>query len=117
MADQDHFLTLSGILDHFQMDLGDQWTGRIEHLQSTSMCRTLHRMRDSMGTEDDGRVVRHFIQLFDKDRALVTQLVDHELVMDHFVAHVDGRTMNFDGTFNNFNGSVNTCTKATRIGE
>jgi len=42
-------------------------------------------------TENHGSAVRNFIQLFHEYRTLGAQVLDHETVVYHFVAHIDGR--------------------------
>src|SRR3546814_1511138 len=70
-----------------------------------------------MGTEDDNDVVWHLVQLFDEDRPTRTQVFDHELVVHHFMPHIDRRPENFQGPVDDFDGAIHTRAEAARVGE
>ena len=97
--------------DHFRMAaMSDQQSGpaalvvaarRAMHLhtsgQVASASVSLRRsprgdpFRHAVRREHHERLIRHLVELFDEDRALGPQLVDHVTVVHDLVAHVDRR--------------------------
>ena len=70
-----------------------------------------------MGAENDDHIVRHLIQLFDEYRATRAQIFDHELVVHHFMTHVDRRAEHFQRTIDDLDGAVDAGAEATGVGE
>src|SRR5690554_5281186 len=99
------------------MHLGDQRAGGVEHFQAPAGGFVLYRLGYAMGAEDHQFVVWHFVQLVHKDRAALPQVADHELVVDHFVAHVDGRHEHVQCAVYDFYGAVYAGTEATGVCE
>src|SRR3546814_441386 len=97
VADQDALTTVTAVARHFDMDLGHQRAGGVEHLQAPTGGFGTHRLGNPVGTENHDDVVRHLIQFLDEDRPAATQVFDDKFVVDHFVAHVDGRPEYFQG--------------------
>ena len=91
MADQHHVAAGAALARDFQVHLGHQRTGRVEHLQPATRGLAAHRLRHAVRAEDDRRAVGHFVEFLDEDRAAVLELVDHVAVVHDFVAHVDRR--------------------------
>ncbi|VVT28519.1 hypothetical protein MARINON1_40168 [Marinobacter salarius] len=117
VANEDAFTPIATVLHHFEVNLGYQRTGCVEHLQPPTRGFILHRLGHTMGTEDHQLVVRHLFQLIHKDSAAVAQIVHHKFVMHHFMAHVNGRTKDIQGTVHYFDSAVDTGTETTRISE
>lgn len=117
MADQDGFATITAVLGHLDMHLGDQRAGRIEHLQATAGSFLAHSLGHTMGTEDDDDVIRHLVQFFDEDGPTVAQVFHHELVVHHFMAHVDRRAEDFQRTVDDLDCPVDPRAEAARVGE
>src|SRR5690606_11346896 len=69
------------------------------------------------GAEDDDGVVRHLVQLLDEDRTARAQVLDHELVVHHFVTHVDRRAEHFQGPIDDLDGAIDAGAEAAGIGE
>ncbi|MNG07709.1 hypothetical protein D3C84_910250 [compost metagenome] len=99
------------------MHLGHQRTGRIEHLEGTGLGHLAHHLGDAVGGEDDDAVVRHLVELFDEYGARLLELVHHIAVMYHLMAHIDGGTKLLQRTLDDADGTVNTGTKTTWVGE
>ena len=59
-----------------------------------------------MGAEDDDDVVRHLVELFDEDGPAVAQVLDHELVVHHFMTHIDRRAEDFQGAVDDLDRPV-----------
>ena len=72
------------------VDLGHQWAGGVDRAQVAGGGVLVDRRGDSMGGEDDHLPLRHLGLLLDEDRAALGQLLDHVLVVDDLLAHVDG---------------------------
>ena len=96
MADQHHVAAGAAVARDFEVHLGHQRTGRVEHLQAAPRGFLAHRLRDAVGAEDHGGAVGHFVEFLDEDRAAVLEVVDHEAVVHDFVAHVDRRAERLD---------------------
>lgn len=99
------------------MHLGDQRAGGVEHLQAAAIGFVTHGLGDAVGAEDDDVVVRHLVEFLDEDGATGAQVLDHELVVHHFVTHVDRRAEDFQGAVDDLDGAVDTGAEATGVGE
>src|SRR5690606_27508076 len=117
VADEHALAAVAAVAHHFHMHLGDQRAGGVEHFQAAAGSFILYRLGDAVGAEDYQFVVGHFVQLVNKDRAPVAQVVDHELVVNHFVAHVDGCSEHVQRAVYNFYGAVYAGTEATGVSE
>jgi hypothetical protein len=65
--------------------------------------------------ENQDAADRNIGQFFDEDRALAAQVVDHELVVHHFVPHVDRRTMQAQCAFHDLDGAIHACAETARV--
>ena len=117
MADENALTTFAAVAHHLHVHLGHQRAGGIEHLQATSLGFLAYRLGNPMGTEDDNHLIRHLIQLFHEHRATGTQVFDHELVMHHFVTHINGWPEYFQCAVDDLDGAIDAGTEATRVGE
>src|SRR5690554_6285776 len=117
VADEHALAAVAAVAHHFHMHLGDQRAGGVEHFQAPAGGFVLYRLGDAVGTEDHQFVIRHFIQLVYKDGAALPQVAHHKLVVDHFVAHVDGRPEHVQCAVYDFYGAVYTGTEATGVSE
>src|SRR5690606_1625658 len=117
VTDKDAFTPLAAVLGDFQMDLGHQWAGCVEYLEATPVSFHLHRLGHTMGTEDNNEAVRYLVQFIDKNRAPLAQVFHHELVVHHFVTHVDRRTENFQGAVDDLDGSIDSGAEASGVSE
>ena len=70
-----------------------------------------------MGTEDDNAVVGHLVQLVDEHGAPLPQVLHHELVVHHLVAHVDRRTEHVQRAVDDIDCAVHPGAKAPGIGQ
>src|SRR5690554_3307950 len=99
------------------MHLGDQRAGGIEHLETPFCGLVLHGLGDVVGAEDDDDVIGNLMQLVNKHRAAVTQVLYDELVVHHFMAHIDRWTEYFQRSVDDFDSPVNAGTEAAWIGQ
>src|SRR5690606_37169365 len=74
-----------------------QRTGGVEHLESAPLGLLAHRPGHAVGAEDHGAAVGELVQLLDEDRAAALEVLDHEAIVDHLMAHVDRRPEGLDG--------------------
>ena len=100
-----------------QVHLGDQGAGcvQIEHVAKARFRRS--RLGHAMGGKNDGTIVGAFAQLFDEDGAELPQPIDHMVVMNDLVLHIDGRAIFFDRPFDDLDGPIDSGAEAPRIGE
>ncbi len=93
VADQDDRIVLTGKANRFQMDLGDQRAGGVDHLKMTLLGLFANRWGNAMGAEDDTRALRHLAQFIHEDRARLAQLIHYVAVVDNLLAHVNRRSI------------------------
>jgi hypothetical protein len=72
---------------------------------------------NAVGTENCDGVFRYFIHLCDESCSFGSQVLDHMLVMDYFVPHVDWCAELFEGLFDGINGTNDTGAEASGLGE
>lgn len=116
VPDEDTFTAIAAVSHDFQVDLGDQRAGSVEDFQAPVGSFVLDRLGDAMGAEDHQGIVGHFVQLIHEDGAPVAQVIHHVLVVDHFVAHVDGGAEDLQGPVDDFDGSVHPGAEAAGVG-
>ena len=117
VADHDELVALAVQLGHFDVDLGDQRAGGVEHLKAAGIGLAAHFLADAVGAEDQGGAGRHLGQVFDEDGSLGLEVVDHIGVVHDLVAHVDGRAKFLDRPLDDFDGPVDARAKAARLGQ
>uniref|UniRef100_A0A0N5A5U6 NAD-specific glutamate dehydrogenase n=1 Tax=Parastrongyloides trichosuri TaxID=131310 RepID=A0A0N5A5U6_PARTI len=106
VADQDAFLAIATVLGHLDVHLGHQRAGRVEDLEAAPRRFLAHGLGNAVGTEDDDDVIGHLVELFDEDRPARAQVFDHELVVHHFVTHIDRRAEHLEGAIDDFDRPV-----------
>src|SRR5690606_2887482 len=99
------------------MHLGDQRAGGVKHAQAALLGLFAHRERHAVGGEDHRVARRHLVQFVDEDRALVTQVVDDELVVHDFVAHVDRRAEALQCALDDLDCALDAGAEAARVGQ
>src|SRR3989344_10392 len=98
------------------MYLCDQRTGSIEHAQSSLRSLFPYRAGNAVCAENNCRAGWNLTEFVDKYRSLRAEIINHEPVVHHFVAHVDGRAEQFERTLDNFNGAVHARAETAGIG-
>jgi len=95
---------------------------RAEHLVARCGSRTAqhlrqssHRRGDTVGAKYRPGAGRHFIELFNKYRARITQFVDDVFIVDDFFAHINRRAIKIERDFYNVDRSDYTGTEASRL--
>jgi hypothetical protein len=117
VSDQHHAAADAAQARHFHMHLGHQWAGGIEHFQPALIGLFAHRLRDAVSAENHRGTIGHFMQLFDENRAVLTQFLHHVAVVNHFVAHVDGRTPGLQRALDNGDGAIDAGAESAGVGE
>ena len=84
-------------------------------MQPTCFGIPLDRLVYTMGAEYGDRLMRHFVESFDKDRALGLQTIDHRLVMDDFMAYVDRRAVPLQRALDNVDGAYHAGAETTGL--
>src|SRR5439155_1756388 len=77
-------------LPRLDMDLGHQRAGGVDRVEGTGPGVGVHARRDAMSREHDGLPLGDLGLLLHEDRAPALQALDHVLVVDDLLAHVDG---------------------------
>ena len=75
------------------------------------------RRRHAVRAEDDGRAVRHCVELVDEHGAEAAQAIDDEPVVHDLVAHVDRRAEELDRALDDVDRAVDAGAESARIGE
>ena len=115
VADEDDRVALGGELLGLDVDLGDQRAGRVDREQAALARRSAWtRRRDAVGGEDDRGALGDLGLLLDEDRAALAQLLDHVLVVDDLLAHVDGRAVELERALDGLHGPVDARAVAAR---
>ena len=117
VADQDHVEPVARVLADFHVHLGHQRAGRVEHGEPAPRGLLLHAARHAVRAEDDGRAVRHGVELVHEHGAEAAQAVHHEPVVHDLVAHVDRRAEQLDRALDDVDRAVDAGAEAARIGE
>ena len=68
-----------------------------------------------MRAEDGARALRHLVQFLDEDGAGIPQLVDHVLVVDDLLAHVDRRTVEIESDLHHIDRPDDTGAETARL--
>ena len=113
MADHHEFITLFVQLGDFHMYLGHQRTSGIEHGKAALRSFCFHRFRYTMRAKNQGSTRRHIFEVFYEYGATAFEVIHHIGVMDDFMAHIDRRAKFQQRTVDDFNGTVNSCTKSS----
>ena len=117
MADEDDVLTLLDLAFRLAVHLAHQRAGCVDIQQFATVRFGRDRLGHAMSAENDGRIVRHFIELFDKDRPLGFQAVHHITVVDDFVTDIDRCPKLIERTLDNLDCAINAGAETARCGD
>ena len=117
VADQNDVTPGGHVILALQVHLGHERAGGIEHSQAARLCFLFNDARHAMGTENSDRTRGGFGQLVDEARALGLERIDHMLVVDDLMAHVDRGAVFFQGAFHDLDGTYDTRTKTAGLGK
>ena len=117
VADQNDLAVHLGVVLPFLVDLGHQRAGGVDDWQVALLGLVLDGFGNAVGAENRYRAVRHVVHLFDENSPLGPESLDHALVVDDFMAHVNRRTIEVDGLFDDFDGALHAGAKPARGGQ
>ncbi len=117
VADHHDRVALGGEAAGGDVDLGDQRAGRVDRPQAAGGGVLVDRRGDAVGGEDDDLALRHLGLLLDEDRAALGELLDHVLVVDDLLAHVDRGAVQLERALDRLHGAVDAGAVAARSGE
>ncbi len=115
VSNQHQRVTLLGELDGFDVDLGHQRAGRIDHLEAALLGALPDRRGDTVRGVDHARPLGHLVQFVDEDCALLGQVGDDVAVVDDLLANVDRCAKGLEGDPDDIDGPDDTRTKAARL--
>ena len=114
VADEDDRVALLGELPRLDVDLGHQRAGGVDRPQPARRRVLVDRRGDAVGGEDDELALGDLGLLLDEDRAPLRQLLDHVLVVDDLLAHVDRRAVHVERVLDRLHGPVDARAVAPR---
>ncbi len=117
VADHHDRVALGGEAAGRDVDLGHQRAGGVDRAQVARGGVVVHRGGDAVGGEDDHLALGHLGLLLDEDRPALGQLLDHVLVVDDLLAHVDRRAVKLERTLDRLHGAVDAGAVSARGGE
>ena len=117
VADHHDRVAVGGEAAGGDVDLGHQRAGGVDRAQAARGGVLVHRRGDAVGGEDDDRALGHLGLLLDEDRAALGQLLDHVLVVDDLLAHVDRGAVQLERALDRLHGAVDAGAVAARGGQ
>ncbi len=117
VADQHDRVALLGELARLDVHLGHQRAGGVDRPQAAGGGVGVHGRSHAVGAEHDQGALGHLGLLLDEDRAALGELLDHVLVVDDLLAHVDGRPVHLERLLDRLHGTVDARAVAARGGE
>ena len=117
MTDHHDVAPLLAHLRNFDVDLGDERASGIEHDETAGIGIGAHRLGYAVRGKHDRGAGGNFVQLLDEHGAFRLEVVDDELVVDDFMAHVDRCAELRERLLDNGNRAVDAGAETTRIGQ
>src|SRR6266481_7534786 len=105
MSDQNNAVAAFGVLHSFHVDLGDQRTGSVNHLQVAQLALFANAGRNAVRTVNEAMTVRNLVDFVDEDRSLGLQLFHDVAVVDDLPANIDRRAKGIKRNADNINGT------------
>src|SRR5215813_3261492 len=91
VANEDERITVFGKLDGLDVNFCDQRASRVDNAQFPLLAGLADLGRNPVSAVDYALPCRNFVNAVDKDGALLLEFLDHEAVVDDFLADVDRR--------------------------
>jgi hypothetical protein len=107
MADQDQLAALGDVTFALIVNFRDQRAGGVKDWKTAGRGLFLHAFGYAVGAEDGDRIRRHFVQVFDENRAFGFQALDYVLVVHDLVADIDRRPILLQRAFDDFDRAHN----------
>ena len=107
-------MVVLGELLCFQVDLGYEGAGGVDHLESAALGLVPYGGRNPMSAEDDAAVRRDFGQFLDEDSSRVAEFLDDVAVVNDLLANVDRGSEQVESNLDYVNRPDDTGAKAAR---
>ena len=117
MPDIEDVVAAPGVADRFEVDLGDQRAGRVDHLEAALVGEVAVRGRDAVRREDQRAAGRHLVQALHEDGATVAQVGHDLVVVDDLVLDVDRRSVDLEHALDDLDRSGDSRAEPARPGE
>lgn len=117
MADEEDLEAMLGVAPALLVNLCDQRTRCIDDLQRALPRFHIDRVGDAVRAEDRRRAGWDLVERLDEHSALGTQALDDVLVVDDFVADIDGRSELLKRALDDIYGALDAGAKAARLGQ
>ena len=117
MSNDNHIMPFMPFAVDFGMDFCHQWAGGVEQGQVPCFSLLPDGTGNPMRGENQDTARRDFIQVFDEDSALCTQVADHIGVMDDFMPDIDGWSEQGKSPLNCLDGAFYASAETTGLGE
>src|SRR5215471_13347110 len=115
MADENQGATVGNVSLCLGMHLRNQRAGCINHRQPTRFCLADHGLRNAMGAEYCQRAIGNLTQFLDEAGSLFLKVADDMLIVDDFMAHIDGLAGLLQRLLDNLDSAHHTGAKAARL--
>ena len=91
VPDEDYGVAFTGVLDGFEVDLGNQRAGGVYDVQSPGLGLLPDGRGDAVRGKDHDAAFRDIVDVFHEDGPFVPQFVHDVRVVHDFVSNVNGR--------------------------
>src|SRR5579862_4211031 len=115
MANKHQRIALLRELDCFDVNLGDERAGGVNHFEIALFRLVAHCRRNPMCTVDDAHSRRNLVDVVDENCALFGQLVDDKAIVDNLLANIDGSAKGFEGDLYHVNSADYARAEAARL--
>jgi len=115
VTDEDERITFLGKFDGFDVDFGDERAGGVDNAQAAAGAVLADFGRNAVGAVNDAFAVGTSSSLSTKMAPFAAEFVDHEAVVDDFLADVDGRAEGLEGDADDVDGADDAGAEAARL--
>src|SRR5437588_3039354 len=115
MADENDGVGFAGVLDRFNVDLGNEGAGGINHAEIAFLAGLAHLRRNAVGAVDDALPWGNLFHAIYEHRSLSGKFIYHVAVVNNLLAHVDRRAKGIERDFYNVNRPDYAGAKAPRF--
>ena len=117
MADQQNVVVLASEALGLVVHLGDQWAGRVDHLEVAGGGRLVDGRGHAVRREHHDGSLGHFVRLVDEYRSGLGQGLHDMPVVHDLVAHVHRRAMLLQCAFDGLDGAIDSGAVPPRLSQ
>src|SRR5262249_10323542 len=114
VADKNDGALFAGEFQRFQVHLGDERAGRVDHFEGALLGFVTNGGRNAVSAEHQDRAVGHVFDGLDENRAAATQLFHNVRVMNDFVVNVNGSAVGLERQFDDIDSANDAGAEPTR---